>query len=342
MNASLGFFVVGLLVIAASPILAWAQPPAQRVDRAAIENVIREQRENATRKSQQIAEVVKQQLQINHPDDPVLAKQMFESWKLATGVTQHVEETAARASAARNSAANSSDRQQHNEKLRTALTEMRRIHKQMGHVIDHVERLVEDKVKAVTNERQRQVMKALDDAANRKPSTSTASEDGLDLPKEEDLRQLFQPDAMDRVRMSFDDILLKEILEDIRRTSELAAASDLAGGTSPGTVAGTDPERFLQASHDAWERAPTTGGSADNARDALNAPTRIPALLRQLAAIQARIDEHNSRLSQFPTMPWTKEQSDQWEPVRLAYNAEAEELDEAQSSLLAQVDTESQ
>lgn len=329
MRAAMTFLLLSLAAAVAAPDRLWAQGGGS-AQTPSLESVIRQQREYEARQSAKIAPAVKKQLEINHRDDPGLAKEMFDAWKIATNVSGHVEESAARAAAARNAATDPAERRERNEELRDKLNTKRQVDATLRPVIEDVERLVADDPEvSAAHRKHRQVLDALDYAARRNQPGAEGNRGVLELPQESDLLQLFNgPDSrMDRVRLNVDDLIIMEALDDISQTIEAAAASDLNRGTDPGTLPGTDPERFVQASQDRWDSAPRVDSAGQQALEAPS-PQRVAEILRELSAVQSQIADHNQRV---PKVARTQEEYDFW-------NGQASRLNSAQDALLAELD----
>lgn len=304
--------------------LAWGQQAqVNRVDQQlSIQEVLRQQRENEARHAAQMAPVVERQLQINHPDDPVAAKQMFDSWKNAHLVQNQAAAGAAEANAARNSTSDSADRQSRNEELKTQLGKLRHIQTEIGEVIDHVEDIlrrdggIAGSSVAIPGDKSGQIVLPKD------------GEVSLYMPEltREELNRMTENRAMQQA-------------EAIRKAAEAANAAPIEAGTAPGTAPGTQAERLVQALQNRYDGGdlPRVDVPADDLGQSLPNPAEIQTLMGQLSSCHSRIYEHNARM---PNIPKSLSESEfnYWKPIADAYDAEARSLESEQSDILGRLD----
>ncbi len=310
--------VVGYSLSASS---LWAQVSINRVDQqVSIQEVIRQQRENEARHATQIAPVVERQLQINHPDDPAVAKQMFDSWKNAHLVQNQAAAGAAEANAARNSTNDPLERQSRNEELKTQLGKLRHIQTEIGEVIDHVEDILRR-----------------DGGIAGTPVPGNRSGQ-LVLPKDGEV-SLYMPELTREELNRMSENRALQQAEAIRKAAEAANASPLEAGTAPGTAPGTQAERLVQALQNRYDGGdlPRVDVPADDLGQSLPNPAEIQTLMGQLSSCHSRIYEHNARM---PNIPKSLSESEfnYWKPIADAYDAEARSLESEQSDILGRLD----
>ncbi len=289
-------------------------------DRERIRKVYQQQVEQQRQLSEGIAPIVKKQLEINHGEDPAKVQQMFDAWQRANDLKLHSNRAASETNAARSAAATPDERKRHDGELIGHLNSQRKGEKAGENIQPVLNRtLGKDKADAA------KANSTKAGPAQGGPASGGAPGNGsLVLPNDADVAAVFA---------NFDD--LHDNLANSKAYNDAKAINEawqqLQGA---GNAAG---EEMNEAMAHLFQRSYDGAGSVSGA--AAQAALRLTQVMQKMADLNRRIEAHNRRLPQQPTVSSQAEYDAWWNSVAVPYNNNAQSLNTEADQLRSEMNS---